>query len=127
MKDRCLNHNDPRYQLYGGDGVIVCKEWMEFKPFYDWAICNGYKKGLELDKDKLSPSKSGKAYSPEFCSFITHKENCNYTRRSIRVQYNNETKSMTEWCNELGLERRTTTRRIFNQGWSVERAFEYKK
>lgn len=34
MKSRCLHKNQPGYRHYGGRGVTVCKEWMEFENFY---------------------------------------------------------------------------------------------
>lgn len=70
IKKRCYNQNNKSYPNYGGKGVIVCEDWLKnFKAFYDWAIVNGYKKGLEIDKDKLAPSKTGNLYCPEYCCF----------------------------------------------------------
>lgn len=77
MKQRCYNSNCEHYDLYGGDGVTVCAEWKDsFQCFYDWAIENGYKKGLELDKGKLSPYKSGKLYSPPILLLYTKIGKC---------------------------------------------------
>lgn len=73
MLERCSNPNNTRYQNYGGRGVSVCEEWKsDFKCFYDWAMSNGYKKGLQIDKDKNG---TGLLYCPEYCCFITNKEN----------------------------------------------------
>jgi hypothetical protein len=34
MKQRCLNPNDEKYELYGARGIKVCKEWItSFKQF----------------------------------------------------------------------------------------------
>jgi len=33
MKQRCSNKNNQRYQLYGGRGISVCKEWLSFETF----------------------------------------------------------------------------------------------
>lgn len=35
MKQRCQNPNNPSYKNYGGRGIQVCSEWMEFKVFID--------------------------------------------------------------------------------------------
>jgi hypothetical protein len=35
MKQRCNNSKNPRYKDYGGRGIKVCKEWSEFKKFYE--------------------------------------------------------------------------------------------
>ena len=42
MKQRCLNPNHYSYKNYGGRGITVCDDWMEFEPFYYWCIDNGY-------------------------------------------------------------------------------------
>lgn len=74
MKARCYGKNHISYHNYGGKGVTVCKEWFDnFKPFYDWAIENGWGQGLHIDKD-IIPEKLGVPallYSPEMCSIVT--------------------------------------------------------
>lgn len=34
MKQRCLNEKAPNYPLYGGRGIKICQEWLDFKNFY---------------------------------------------------------------------------------------------
>ncbi len=77
MKNRCYNPNHGRYKWYGEIGVTVCNEWKNsFQSFYDWAMANGYEKGLYLDKDILCEQKniSPRIYSPETCMFLTNSE-----------------------------------------------------
>lgn len=50
MKHRCSNPKYRDYHRYGGRGIKVCNEWMTFIPFMNWAISNGYEKGLEIDR-----------------------------------------------------------------------------
>lgn len=51
MKTRCLNANYKRYYDYGGRGITVCEEWKnDFMSFYNWAMANGYKDNLTLDR-----------------------------------------------------------------------------
>ena len=51
MKKRCYNKNANNYENYGGRGIKMCDEWKNnFQAFYTWAINNGYKKELSLDK-----------------------------------------------------------------------------
>lgn len=125
MKQRCYNPKHPHYKNYGGRGVKVCKEWADsFMAFYNWAIANGWEHGLELDKDKNSPNMYGTEYSPEFCCFITHKENMLFRGNSKRLLYNGKEKILSEWCRELKIDRRTMHRRIFTYNWTVQQAFE---
>ena len=43
IKARCYNSNNISFPNYGGRGIKVCDEWLEFIPFRDWAVNNGYK------------------------------------------------------------------------------------
>lgn len=125
MISRCYYKKDINYHNYGGRGITVCKEWLnDFKVFYDWAILNGWDKNLQLDKDKLAPNQRGVLYSPEFCCFITRKENLRYRRMTSMLEYNGETKPFMEWCEILNLTEKRVRNRINNMGWSVKDAFE---
>lgn len=35
IKTRCLNSTNKDYKNYGGRGITVCKEWLDFQNFYD--------------------------------------------------------------------------------------------
>ena len=67
--ERCYSPNNISYVRYGGRGVTVCQEWRKnFKSFYDWAISNGWEKGMQIDKDLNG---RGKLYSPKTCMVVT--------------------------------------------------------
>ena len=74
LRQRCSNSNRPDYKYYGGKGARVCDEWNDWKNgflcFYDWAMANGYKDGLTIDRVD-----SSKGYCPSNCEWITHDEN----------------------------------------------------
>ncbi len=77
MIERCTRKSATSYPRYGAKGVTVCKEWYDFKAFYDWAISSGWQQGLQIDKD-IIPKKLGRLavlYSPEMCCIVTPKEN----------------------------------------------------
>jgi hypothetical protein len=82
MRTRCYNPNASDYHRYGGVGVTVCDEWKnDFKPFYDWAMSNGFEESLQLDKDILCDELgvSPKIYSPSTCKWVTRQENSSYS------------------------------------------------
>jgi hypothetical protein len=55
-------------------GVTICQEWLDNPiSFIEWALQNGWQKGLEIDKDLKSMGL--KIYSPDTCSIITKLEN----------------------------------------------------
>ena len=71
IKTRCYNASNHNYPFYQGKGIKVCDEWLDnVKTFYDWAINNGWEKGLSIDRID-----SSKDYSPDNCRFITISEN----------------------------------------------------
>lgn len=124
MKTRCENEHCTSYEWYGGAGVKICEEWRNrFKNFYDWAISNGWQKGLRLDKDKI-PKGLGiqpVLYSPDMCCFITHQENCNNRKSNHPISFNGITKNMTEWQSELGFPKDLIYSRL-KRGWSIEKS-----
>ena len=70
LKKRCLNPYGDDYKYYGGRGITICDEWLEFIPFRDWALSNDYKEGLTIDRKENDGN-----YTPENCQWITNKEN----------------------------------------------------
>lgn len=121
MIDRCYNQKAINFDNYGGRGVEVCDEWKnDFMIFYSWAINNGWKKGLHLDKDKLSPNKAGMIYCPEYCSFITAKENGRYRINSRVLEYNGLSMCASAWAEYLKIRYGTLCERL-RHGWSIDR------
>lgn len=117
MIGRCHIPSDLGYKHYGERGVKVCDEWRNNpQSFFDWSVENGWRPGLDLDKDKLG---DGMLYSPETCCFITPKENAKYRRSSIQVVYKGKEMIMTEVIQEIGCNWDYFKRR-FDKGKSAE-------
>lgn len=70
MKQRCYYEKSKAYPQYGAKGVTICEDWLEFKPFYLWAISHGYADELTIDRIN-----NAKIYSPETCEWVTLQEN----------------------------------------------------
>lgn len=80
MRSRCYDIKHPSYHNYGGRGIDVCDEWIyNSQNFCDWALSNGWVKGLQLDRID-----NDKGYSPTNCHFITPKENVDVGKKRMK-------------------------------------------
>ncbi len=71
IKGRCYDKNNSSYTNYGKRGIKVCKKWKnDFKKFYNWAIENGWKEELQIDRIDNNGD-----YRPSNCRFVTLQEN----------------------------------------------------
>lgn len=69
MKQRCYNPNHEGFEYWGGKNIIICPEWKDdFKTFFIWALANGWKKGLTIERRK-----SHLNYDPDNCYFATYR------------------------------------------------------
>lgn len=114
MKNRCNNNKYPGYKNYGGKGIIVCREWYTYKNFELWAMNNGYKEGLSIERKDNS-----KGYNPENCTWIEIKNQsknrtvCNY------IEHNGRKLLLSEWSKLLGIKRSTLAQRLYVYKWPV--------
>lgn len=81
MRQRCKNPNAQNYKWYGGKGIQVDPEWDDYVIFRQWAIDNGWREDLELDRID-----SNDDYKPSNCEFITHAENIRRSSSTILTE-----------------------------------------
>lgn len=101
MRNRCENRKNMAYKWYGAKGVKVCDEWQGrdgFQNFYNWAIKNGYKDDLSIDRIDFNGN-----YESLNCRWITQKEQSNNTSRNIYINYLGERKTLSELCEMYNL------------------------
>lgn len=122
MKNRCADPNDKSYKNYGGRGITVCKEWQKFTNFFEWAIDNGYKQGLTIDRIDNNGN-----YCPENCRWADKYVQMNNKIDNILISYNGKSQSLRAWCRELQLPYRKTHKRYTMYGWNIERCFAEKE
>ncbi len=117
MKRRCLSPDDPSYSNYGGRGISIYPGWMTFKPFYTWAMENGYEKGLTIERRDNDGN-----YEPLNCAWIPKGQQTNNTRRCRIIEFKGEKHNIKEWALILRIPH-AALRSRFKYGWSVEKAF----
>ncbi len=119
MKERCNNPHNKSFQRYGGRGIKVCTEWeRSFSAFASWAYSSGYADGLTIDRVD-----NDEGYSPANCHWCTHAEqNRNYSRNRM-LTFNGETKCLTDWAADSGVNRATLLLRL-RSGIPLEEALD---
>ena len=117
---RC-NRNYHENKRYYGRGIKVCQEWLGengFYNFYNWAMNNGYSDNLTIDRIDNDGN-----YEPTNCRWVTMHDQQNNKNNNIRISYNGETKTLSQWCEELSLNYRTVLARN-RRGWVPPKLFE---
>lgn len=118
MKRRCYNPRVKYYALYGGRGIKVCNEWMDYLPFKEWALSNGYHQGLTLDRINCNGN-----YEPSNCRWVTTQEQQRNRRNNKHYDYKGKLYTVLEIANMVGLKPRTIQGRI-ERGWTIEEVVE---
>ena len=82
MKARCCQKNDESFQHYGARGIKVCPSWLNnFLTFKAWALRNGYKDNLTIDRRDNDGN-----YSPKNCQWLTRAENTKKQWRDEKIK-----------------------------------------
>lgn len=125
MKCRCYTKSSNGYARYGNNGVRIGDEWLHnFKAFYDWCMANGWRKGLQIDKDikakelGLTPN----LYSPERCSIVTPKRNGNSKKSNRILEFDGKKLTISQWADETRIPRNAIRMRIEVHGFTIEQA-----
>ena len=109
MKQRCNNSKDEKFKDYGGRGIIICPEWTnDYTVFRDWALNNGYKEGLQINRIENNGN-----YEPSNCNFISNEENCQNKRTT---KLNKEKVLKIRELHDTGNYTQTNIAKIFGVG-----------
>ena len=117
MKTRCYTPGSSKYKYYGGRGITVCDEWRNnFPAFYKWAIENGYREDLTIDRKNVNGN-----YDPSNCQWVDRVHQNNNTRKNHYIVFNGETRTAAEWARKYGISRNLLNVRV-RRGWPIEEA-----
>lgn len=118
MKYRCYTLTSPNYKHYGARGICICDEWLnDLREFNKWAIENGYKDGLTIDRIDNDGN-----YEPSNCRWVTILENNRNRSTSRMITYNGVTLCLSEWAEKLDINKHTLWSRI-TRGIPIDIAF----
>jgi hypothetical protein len=117
MKRRCLRPNEPRYKDYGGRGITLAQEWLNFDNFAEWALSHGYTDELTIERIDVDGN-----YCPENCKWITRLEQCKNKRDTLWVMYHGKKVRLQDLAETAVVSYDTVHDRIYKRGWDIERA-----
>lgn len=123
IKKRCYNPKCKEYIRYGGRGIIMCDEWKnDYDVFKEWAYDHGYDINAPRGACTIERLDVNGNYSPDNCTWCTVKEQNNNKRDNVFVTYNNETHTLSQWSEIVGIKPSTLRQRINVYKWPIERA-----
>ena len=69
IRERCMSPSHRVYHRYGGRGITLCGDWLDYSNFRRWAVANGYRKGVCIDRID-----NNLGYEPGNCQWLTRSE-----------------------------------------------------
>lgn len=106
MRARCFNETNESYPRYGGRGIAVCSVWEDFITFREWALKNGYRPGLTIERIDVNGN-----YEPSNCCFATRREQNRNTTRNVRVNLDGKEYLLADLARMAGVTRGTMSAR----------------
>lgn len=121
MKNRCNNLNDESHAKdYSARGITYCNQWENYEVFQEWALSNGYKDALTLDRIDVNGN-----YEPNNCRWTTMKIQQRNKRNNRIIEFNGNSKTLAEWSEVTGLSVSCIRGRLIH-GWTVQDALTTK-
>jgi hypothetical protein len=101
---------------YLGRGIDVCSRWR--KNFWAFVADMGARPSPKHSIERIDNDGD---YEPGNCRWATTPEQARNTRRNRSLTVNGKAKLLTDWANEIGVDRRTISARL-KWGWSEQDA-----
>lgn len=107
MRARCFNPNFQQYDDYGGRGITVCDEWLDYPTFKKWAISTDYTDDMTLDRIDVNGN-----YEPTNCRWVTWREQILNRRVTRWYTMDGRTMCLFDWASEYGINYATLRNRL---------------
>lgn len=118
MVSRCCNKNHADYPHYGGRGIIVCERWRS--SFVSFLQDMGERPSKRHSIDRIDTTAG---YSPGNCRWATQKEQQRNRIDTRVVEYSGARRTLADWAEIVGIDRYVLHKRIYQHGWTIDRAF----
>lgn len=122
MVARCYRENAKGYHRYGGRGKKICDEWLKApEKFIKWALENGWKKGLTIDRIDNNGD-----YCPENCQILESVENTlkRYTDKGQGLVVAGVAINISEQCRIAKISPKTA-KKLLTAGYSKDHIIRY--
>jgi hypothetical protein len=121
IRNRCNCATNTRYHRYGGRGITISPEFYDYPGFRAYVESElGPRPSLSHSIDRID---NNKGYAPGNLRWATKTQQNRNRGDNIFVDVYGEKLLFSEAVEAYGLNRASTYRRIFVQGWTPERAF----
>lgn len=97
IKRRCFNSTVPEYHRYGGRGITMCNEWLDYEVFSNWARANGYRDDAPRGECTIDRIDNNGDYCPDNCRWVNQQDQMNNVSYNHYVTYNGENHTVAEW------------------------------
>ena len=98
IRGRTLRPSNTYWKNYGGRGITLYEPWKKFQPFMEWALANGYRDDLFIERiDNDGP------YCPENCKWTTRHEQDRNKRSNVWIDYDGERICQQDLADKLGV------------------------
>lgn len=117
MRARCFTPMSIYYKNYGGRGITVCKQWMDFKNFLQDM---GRAPSPDHSIERINNNGN---YEPGNCRWATSEDQNNNKRSNKYFTFQNKQLTLARWSRELNIPYGTLYDRIHTQGLPLEQVF----
>lgn len=98
MIQRVKNPLHFAYKNYGARGISMCPEWEVYENFKTWAVANGWKQHLTIERIDVNGD-----YTPENCKWITKSEQPRNKRNNVLITLDGEVMTKSEAARKIGV------------------------
>lgn len=119
LVQRCRNPRNADYHLYGGRGITLCDEWLDFENFHRWALDQGYNENAEYGSMTIDRIDVNRGYCPENCRFANAIEQANNKRTNRKFLFDNEYLTIAQIAGCLNVPYHRLYRAMKRNNWMI--------